>query len=68
MDGVVCSMRACDQEFWVENMIVAMDDVINRHRVHVVDMKLSMDLKTVNSQITAIVSDDYVRADLFPLS
>lgn len=60
-------MTCTDQELWVKDVFVPSDYVVHSHRVHVVYQDFIEDLVILDTQITTIVSGDYVMANLSPL-
>ena len=66
MNGVVGLMTCGDQELWVENVVVSVDDVGWRHGVHVVDEKLGPNLITFHCQVATEVSSDDVMTNVAP--
>jgi hypothetical protein len=61
-------MSYCDEELGIENPRVSIDNFLDSHRVHVMDIDPVVDLVIVDAQITTIVSDNNVIAYLAPLS
>ena len=67
VNGVMRSMTCTDQELWVKDVLVPSDYVVHSHRVHVMYQDFIEDLVILDTQITTIVSGDYVMANLPPL-
>ena len=61
-------MTCANQELGVENRFIALDDVVNRHRVHVVNQDLVVDLMTVDPEVAPFVSCNHMQTNLSPLS
>lgn len=60
-------MTCTDQELWVKDVLVPSDYVFHSHRIHVMYQDLVKDLVILDTQITTVVSGDYVMANLPPL-
>lgn len=60
------SMGCRDQILWIENIIIAVDEIFTHHRVHVVDDDLVEDLVSFNTKITTIVPCNDVVSELTP--
>lgn len=56
MNGVVCPMRGRDEKPGVEDMHVSIQDVLDRDRIHVMNVNAIMNLVTRNTKITSIVA------------
>lgn len=67
MDGVVGLMCGSDQELGIEDRLVAARNVLDDHRVHVVDVEATMNVESFDAQITTLISDDDVAANVSPL-
>lgn len=63
--SVVCDR---DEELRIENLFFAMDDLIDSHRIHVVDDHPVMNLMVGNTHVATKISSDYLMANLLPLS
>lgn len=61
------SMGSCDQELWIEDVVIGMDDVVSHHWVHVVNVETIVNLIALYTQVTAFVSDDNEVTNLLPL-
>ena len=48
-------------------MLSPMDDIDCFHRVHMMDYEPVMDLITLHSEVTAVISNNYLVADVLPL-
>lgn len=68
MDGIVSSVRRCDEILWVENIVITMSDVIRRHRVHMMDDDPIIDLITFDSQIQTLITGNHLVTNMLPLS
>lgn len=68
MDGVVSSVTSRDQEFWIQDVGITMFDFVSRHRIHVMNDDLIVDLVSINAQIQAKISGDNFISNESPLS
>lgn len=68
MNGVVRSLRRRDQVSRVEDVLDTVNDVVNRHRVHVVNHDVGENLVPGHTQVTTVVSGYNCRSDLLPLT
>lgn len=68
MDGIVGVVRRGDQELGIEYVIVAVNDVVGRHRVHVMDDDLVIDLIAFDAEVHTEISGDHIVTSLLPLS
>src|SRR5690606_8937183 len=68
VDCVMCSMRGRDEELRIENIVSPELNVLDRHRVEVMDVDPIVDLMALDSEIAPIVSDDDRAADVLPLT
>lgn len=68
MNGIVSFMRYADQKLGIYDRTIPLDNVINRHWVHVVNKNLIIDLMIWNRKITAKISGNNMLSDLTPLS
>jgi hypothetical protein len=57
-----------DQKFRIEDVCIAVFDVIQIHGIHVVDDWTIIDLVTLNPQVTRLVSSDNMLSNQAPLS
>lgn len=60
-------MTSADQELRVKDRLVTLNDVVNRHRVHVVNQDLVVDVMICYAKIATIVSGNDVVSNLTPL-
>lgn len=60
-------LRCGDEILWVDHDFVPICDVFDGNGVDVMDEDLLMDFEALYAKITAIVSNDYVITDVFPL-
>lgn len=62
------SMSGCNQKIRIQNTFITMDDVILRHRIHMVNDWTMMNLIPLDSEVTTVVSINYIVAKMLPLS
>lgn len=67
VDGVMRLVGRGDEELGVENIFVAVSNIIDSHRVHVMDVEARMDLVTLDAKITALITVDNPVSGPFPL-
>lgn len=67
MNGVVGLVCCRDEKLDVEDLWVTAIDVGKRDRVHVMNIRAIMNLVSLNTQITTIVSNEDVPTDMTPL-
>lgn len=60
-------MSSCDQKVWIEKIFLARMNVIDSHRVHMMDKDLVMDLMPLDTEVTTVISHDNVVSELSPL-
>lgn len=60
-------MARADQEFRIKDRLVTLNDIVNRHGVHVVDENLVVDVVICYAKVTTIVSSNDVVSNLTPL-
>lgn len=63
--GMVCGGN---QELWVQDVIIVVDDVVGRHWVHMMYDDLVIDLIPFDSEVKTYISCDDIVPDLLPLS
>lgn len=68
MDGIVGVVRRGDQKLWIEYVVVAVNNVVCRHRVHVMDDDLVIDLIPFDAEVHTEISGDHIVTSLLPLS
>lgn len=67
MDGVVGQLCRGDEKLWVEQIWVAVVEVLRRHRVHVMDVKTRRDVVSLDSEVAVVISDQNDAANALPL-
>jgi hypothetical protein len=68
VNGIVSSVRSRDQELGIEDARIAIDNIGNLHRVHVMDNDVQVDVVPIKAEIATHVSSDDVMTNLTPLS
>lgn len=68
MNGVVGLVCRRDEKLWVEDAAVTVSDVLDAHRIHVVDDGTTRNIVAFDAEITAAIADDDVVTNLLPLS
>ncbi|QPL14657.1 hypothetical protein SEA_SCHWARTZ33_12 [Gordonia phage Schwartz33] len=61
-------MRGADQKLWIYDRIITFNDVIDTHRVHMMNQNLVEDFMILNTKITTKISSYYVLSNTTPLS
>jgi hypothetical protein len=67
MDGVVSFVGSGDEELGIENVLVVVQDVLNPHRVHVVDDETMIHVVLGRGEIASHVSSNDVVSKVSPL-
>jgi hypothetical protein len=67
VNGIVRLMCRADEELGIEDVRIAVFDVIRAHRVHVMNYDAIMDLKPGCSQVTTLISENYEVSEASPL-
>src|SRR5690606_531748 len=67
VDSVVRSVCSCDEEFWIQNVPATTLELLDSHRIHVVNNDLVVDLMTFQSQVHTFIPSNYMVANIAPL-
>lgn len=67
VNRVVRSMRCSDQVFRIEDVLVPVSQVLNGHRVHVMDDHPPIDLESLDPEVAAQISCDHEATKCHPL-
>lgn len=60
-------MRRGNKELRVKDLLVTMNNLVNTHRIHVVNNEITVDLIAIYSEITALVSKDDGMTNTLPI-
>jgi hypothetical protein len=68
MNRIVCVSTCCDEKFWIDDPFLTVLDVVDRHRVHVMDKNAtSTDVVTLDAQVTGQIANDDFSPSVLPL-
>lgn len=67
MDRIVCIMRSRNQKFRIQQEIAFLLDILKRYWIHVVNEDSPVNLITFDTEIAAIVSENYFVSNVLPL-
>lgn len=67
MQGVMRGVAGRDEEIRVQYPRRMVANIVNRHRIHVMNQKIDVDFVPEYAQITAVIPQNYLITDPFPL-
>lgn len=68
MNRVVRIMRDENKELYVERFLSSMQEVIQNQRIHVMNDRSVMNLKTIDSEIATSIAGNHIVSNLSPFS
>lgn len=68
MNRVVRIMRDENKELYVERFLSSMQEVIQNQRIHVMNDRWVMNLKTIDSEIATGIAGNHIVSNLSPFS
>src|SRR5690606_34519522 len=68
VNSVMCVVRGCYKEFWIENPVFFMYDVLRRHGVHMMNDWSIVNIEPVCAQVASLISDDNKASYISPLT